>query len=354
MLRVVRRSGVKARTQAANRALLAARGVGPDTESGSPRGRRRQPRAYELRHSLRGPERCQPRSRIIGTDSAAPSQPGREPPSEQRAVADALPTEYVTTPAPKNTLPTARPKEKPAQRSSAASNATSPAKSTTCSPTRPQHPTGPIYATTEPSPNHSHPRRPPPRHTTHPHLATRTRPPPQPPAHHPLPTLAHPTTDLHKIEASHSRRAGNARVLSRLIAFRKGPHFCIGAALARVKETAAFGEVLDRLPKLELDADWQPTWATSTISRTLTFLPSGLPERPVPCLTTVAMPFQGERPRRQSSANRGPVGACWGLLIGWPAGNMVRRVLLAAAAPRGGEAFVGWPCRERRFPRAGN
>ncbi len=57
------------------------------------------------------------------------------------------------------------------------------------------------------------------------------------------------------------------------LAFAKGPHFCIGAALARLEGTLAFNEVLDRFPKLELAADWQPRWATSTISRTLKSLP---------------------------------------------------------------------------------
>ena len=57
------------------------------------------------------------------------------------------------------------------------------------------------------------------------------------------------------------------------LAFGKGIHFCIGAALARLEATVAFSEVLDRFPKLELAADWQPSWATTTNLRTLKALP---------------------------------------------------------------------------------
>ena len=57
------------------------------------------------------------------------------------------------------------------------------------------------------------------------------------------------------------------------LAFARGPHFCIGAALARLEGTVAFNELLDRFPQMELDRDWQPSWAASTISRTLKSLP---------------------------------------------------------------------------------
>ena len=57
------------------------------------------------------------------------------------------------------------------------------------------------------------------------------------------------------------------------LAFGKSLHFCIGAAVARLEGTVAFSEVLDRFPKLELAADWQPSWATTTNLRTLKSLP---------------------------------------------------------------------------------
>ena len=71
----------------ANPALLAAYEARTRHRRCSADSSRRQPRAYEHRSSLRGPVRCQPRSRIIGTDSSAPSQPRRQPPSKQRAMA---------------------------------------------------------------------------------------------------------------------------------------------------------------------------------------------------------------------------------------------------------------------------
>jgi cytochrome P450 len=53
-----------------------------------------------------------------------------------------------------------------------------------------------------------------------------------------------------------------ARPDNRHVAFGLGPHFCLGAALAREELRIALTHVLDRLPGLELAADeiaWQPT-----------------------------------------------------------------------------------------------
>jgi cytochrome P450 len=57
------------------------------------------------------------------------------------------------------------------------------------------------------------------------------------------------------------------------LAFGKGIHFCIGAALARLEGTIALNEVLNRFPGLELPLGWEPTWATTTNLRTLKSLP---------------------------------------------------------------------------------
>jgi cytochrome P450 len=53
-----------------------------------------------------------------------------------------------------------------------------------------------------------------------------------------------------------------ARRDNRHVAFGFGPHFCLGAALARAELRIALDHLLDRLPGLELTADevaWQPT-----------------------------------------------------------------------------------------------
>jgi cytochrome P450 len=42
------------------------------------------------------------------------------------------------------------------------------------------------------------------------------------------------------------------------LGFARGPHFCIGAHLARLETRAAILELLDRLPGLRLDPGWQP------------------------------------------------------------------------------------------------
>jgi cytochrome P450 len=47
-------------------------------------------------------------------------------------------------------------------------------------------------------------------------------------------------------------RRANARLN---LAFAQGPHFCLGAQLARAETMIAVGRLLDRLPGLRLDPD---------------------------------------------------------------------------------------------------
>jgi len=65
-----------------------------------------------------------------------------------------------------------------------------------------------------------------------------------------------------------------ARPSTRHIAFGFGPHFCLGAALARLELKVAFERVLDRLPDIELVDDAEPDF------RPANFV-SGLEKMPV-------------------------------------------------------------------------
>ena len=129
----------------ANPALLAAPGVGPDTASAL------------LITAGDNPHRMQSEASFAALCGASPVQasPDRPYDTGSTAAATAKPTTRsgashrfvcATTRPPSHTSKNARPKAKPAERSSAASKGTSPERSTTYSPTHHQHPTAPTYA----------------------------------------------------------------------------------------------------------------------------------------------------------------------------------------------------------------
>ena len=122
----------------ANPALLAAHGVGPDSAAALLIAAGDNPARMKSERFLRCALRCQSRPSVIRTYSPAPSQPGRQPASQQRTMADAQPPGYAPTLPPKNMLPDAKQKERAAPRSSDTSNGTSPHKSTASSSTRHQ------------------------------------------------------------------------------------------------------------------------------------------------------------------------------------------------------------------------
>ncbi|WP_280378627.1 cytochrome P450 family protein [Nocardia wallacei] len=65
-----------------------------------------------------------------------------------------------------------------------------------------------------------------------------------------------------------------ARPDHRHMAFGYGIHFCLGAALARMEATIALTRLLERLPHLSLDTDFDAlTWRKSLLIRGLTALP---------------------------------------------------------------------------------
>lgn len=59
------------------------------------------------------------------------------------------------------------------------------------------------------------------------------------------------------------------------LAFGQGPHLCLGAQFARLQMRIFFTELLDRLPRVELDAE--PTRLTSNFINGITHLPLRLP-----------------------------------------------------------------------------
>ena len=155
---------LRALCAAANPALLAAHGVGPDTAAALLIAAGDNPNASTATHP--SPPSAAP----------APSRPpaGKPPATASTAAATATPTKpsgaspwsaSATTPAPRPTPRGAPAKAKPPATPSAASNATSPAESTTSSPTHTPHPTDPTSATnakttTSPSPQPPQPSTP--------------------------------------------------------------------------------------------------------------------------------------------------------------------------------------------------
>lgn len=57
------------------------------------------------------------------------------------------------------------------------------------------------------------------------------------------------------------------------LAFGKGVHFCIGAALSRVEACVALTTVLSQFPRMRLLPGWEPSWMKTTNLRGLTALP---------------------------------------------------------------------------------
>ena len=187
----------------ANPALLAAYGVGPDTASALLTAAGDNPAAYEHRSSLRGPVRPQPRSRIIGTDSAAPSQPRRQPPSKQRAMAGRYQPDASRPPHQRICHQTTSRRKNPPRDPPLPETAHRPRDISPAHRPAPNTPRNRPTPPSNPSPNHSHPRRPPARYTTHRPIPTRARPLPQPSPRYPIPAMAqHPATDLQNIGAS--------------------------------------------------------------------------------------------------------------------------------------------------------
>jgi len=58
------------------------------------------------------------------------------------------------------------------------------------------------------------------------------------------------------------------RADNRHLAFSQGPHFCLGAALARLEGQIAIGRTIQRFPELQL-ADDPPTWRPNVFLRGL-------------------------------------------------------------------------------------
>ena len=143
-----------------------------------------------------------PRPSVVWPNSSAPSQPGRQPASQQRTLADSHHPDAhrrchqrLRHPTPGGGQETNRDHPMPQTAH------------------RPRDLPDPHHPATNPELRETTQRTPTSRYNRHrgrpsypnppqPHLSTRARPRPQPPARYPIPTLAHPTTDLHNIGAS--------------------------------------------------------------------------------------------------------------------------------------------------------
>jgi cytochrome P450 len=61
------------------------------------------------------------------------------------------------------------------------------------------------------------------------------------------------------------------RDLSQSVAFGGGPHYCMGAALARLEGAVVIGSLLRRFPRMQLAGE--PSFSPSFIMRAITGLP---------------------------------------------------------------------------------
>ena len=143
----------------ANPALLAAKGVGPDTASALLAAAGDNPERMKSEKSFAAlcgasPSRHHPDKRFgIVSTGAATAKPTRR-------CGGSLPPGYATTLPPNNTWPNEKPKERTEKRSSAASSGTSPERSTGSSLTRRQPRTAPGYAAAANKPASPSPRPP--------------------------------------------------------------------------------------------------------------------------------------------------------------------------------------------------
>ncbi|MDP8937988.1 MAG: cytochrome P450, partial [Actinomycetota bacterium] len=66
------------------------------------------------------------------------------------------------------------------------------------------------------------------------------------------------------------------RTPNRHLAFAAGPHYCLGAALARLEAQVAFSSILRRLPEMEL-VTTEPVYRAHFVIRGITELRVGFP-----------------------------------------------------------------------------
>ena len=64
-----------------------------------------------------------------------------------------------------------------------------------------------------------------------------------------------------------------SRSPNRHLSFGDGPHFCAGAALARMEAQTAIPEIFRRMPRLSLRTSWKPRWKGGIVLHGLRGLP---------------------------------------------------------------------------------
>ena len=194
----------------ANPALLAAKGVGPDTAAALLVAAGDNPKRMQSEKSFAALCGHQPRPGVIRPDHPASSQPGRQPASQQRALAD----RYHPDAHRRRHQRLRHPTQGRRQEEKGDHPLPQAAHRPTDLPTADQPAPNPeLRPATHPTPTRRHhrdPGRPSSQHPPQPHLSTRTRPTPQPPPRYQIPELApnppsRPIPDLTNIGASNCR-----------------------------------------------------------------------------------------------------------------------------------------------------
>jgi cytochrome P450 family 142 subfamily A polypeptide 1 len=92
--------------------------------------------------------------------------------------------------------------------------------------------------------------------------------------------LLYPSANRDEEQFPDSMTFDPARTPNDHVAFGFGPHFCLGASLARLELTVAFDRLLDRLPDLHLVDDAEPSFRPANFVSGYESMPVAFTPRP--------------------------------------------------------------------------